>query len=158
MKRQDIISIITKAPSLLRELISEIPENMLKEKRRPGKWSIHENACHLAEVHPMMIERFRRFKSEKKPEFKPYLPGSDTTPDDNLIDLDLAECLQRFEKDRAVLLSIVSTFSEGNWLNEAQHPEYIKFTAEIFLRHIMMHDQLHMYRIEELWLTRDEFI
>jgi len=158
MKRQDIISILEKAPSTLKDLLSEIPGNMLKIKRRPEKWSIHENACHLAEVHPMMIKRFKRFKSEKNPEFKPYLPGSDTTPDDNLIDLNLIESLARFEDDRKELIELVSTFTEQDWINEAIHPEYIIFTAEIFLRHIMMHDQLHMYRIEELWLTRDAFL
>lgn len=34
----------------------------------------------------------------------------------------------------------------------------IEYTPEIMLGHLVMHDQLHMYRIEELWLTRDEFL
>lgn len=158
MNRQDILSIIEKAPSLLEDLISEIPGEILKLKRRPGKWSIHENACHLAEVHRMMIERFKLFKTVRNPVIKPYLPGSTETPDDYLMDLDLHDCLGRFRKDRAIMLDLLQTFSEEDWTNPGSHPEYIKFNPEIFLRHIMMHDHLHMYRIEELWLTTPDYL
>ena len=112
MNRNEIIFILEKAPLVLEELISEIPQEMLKVRRRPGKWSIHENACHLAEVHPMMIERFTRFKNELNPVIKPYLPGTADTPDDYLKDLNLDECIIRFADDRRKLINIVKSFSE----------------------------------------------
>lgn len=40
----------------------------------------------------------------------------------------------------------------------ARHPEYTLYTPYVMLRHMMMHDYLHMYRIEELWLTRPEYL
>ena len=155
MNRPEIISILKNAPSFLEDLVSEIPEDLLKIKRRPSKWSIHENVCHLAEVHTMMIERFKMFKTEYNPIIKPYNPD---TPDNYLMNQDFDDCLSRFRKDRKAMINILRAFTTDDWTNEGRHPEYIKFNAEIFLRHIMLHDQLHMYRIEELWLTKDEFL
>ena len=33
-----------------------------------------------------------------------------------------------------------------------------KYNFEIVLNHILFHDYWHMYRIEELWLTKDEYL
>jgi hypothetical protein len=158
MNRPEIISILKNAPSFLEDLLGEIPEDLLKIKRWPSKWSIHENACHLAEMHTMMIERFKIFKTEYNPIIRPHNLDSAETPDTYLMDLDLDTCISRFRKDRKAMINILRTFMTDDWTNEGRHPEYIKYNAEIFLRHIMLHDQLHMYRIEELWLTKDEFL
>lgn len=158
MNRQEIISVIRNAPSFLEDLVEEIPEDLLKVRRRPGKWSIHENVCHLAEVHTMMIERFKVFKTEYNPVINPYIPGSDAASDDYLLEIDYDTSLANFRKDRKAMMNVIRSFTTDDWTNEGRHPEYKKFNAEIFLRHIMMHDQLHMYRIEELWLTNDDYL
>ena len=49
-------------------------------------------------------------------------------------------------------------FDVEHWTRKAKHKEYIEYTPYIMLRHILMHDHFHMYRIEELWLTTDEFL
>ena len=152
------IDILKKAPDLLEELISEIPTAILKKRRKTGKWSIHEHACHLCESQKMMIERFKVFKFTTNPRFDPYLPGTAETPDDVLLHMDLQSSLQIFRKDRKKLIDLLHAFDENDWNKEAIHPEYIKFTPAIFLRHIVMHDHFHMYRIEELWLTTDAYL
>ena len=62
---EKILDVMRQAPILLRELIKEIPTELLKAQRIPHKWTIHEHACHLAEAQDMMIERFTIFKSQK---------------------------------------------------------------------------------------------
>ena len=152
------ISILEKNADLLLGLLEEIPEEILKDRRIKNKWSIHEHVCHLYEAQKMMMKRFMIFKNEKEPVFKPYLPGSKETPDNHLLDMDLKQCLSEFMKERLDLVKFLKTFDHEDWNNNATHPEYRMFTAEVFLRHILMHDHLHMYRIEELWLTNDEYL
>jgi len=157
MNRAEKMKIMSQAPILLRELMDQIPENIAKIRRKQGKWSIHEHVCHLAASQRMIIARFQIFKDEVDPFFKPYLPGKNV-PDSALIDMDLEAALDEFETGRKELLELLENYSEVDWGNYGQHPEYQKFTPDIFLRHVMMHDHFHMYRIEELWLTRKEFL
>lgn len=72
--------------------------------------------------------------------------------------MDLNDSLEQFKSDRVIMVDYLENFTEEDWQNEGLHPEYKKFTAEIFIRHIIMHDHLHMYRIEELWLANEPFI
>jgi len=151
------LEILAAAPDLLEELITEVPEEILKVRRIKGKWSIHEHACHLAEAQRMIIGRFKRFKQEKNPTFVPYLPGK-TVPDDNLAKMDLQEQLADFRKNRLVMIDILKNYTKEEWLNEGNHPEYKSINPLLWLRHVLMHDHFHMYRIEELFLTNEEYL
>jgi len=158
MTIKDKLKILAQTPDILNELLDEVPEYMLKTRRIKDKWSIHEHVCHLYESQIMMSERFRKFKTVKNPEFIPYLPGSSNIPDDYLHKLDMQKCLEGFKKDRIDLIKYLHTFTEDEWENRGFHPEYKIYSSAIFLRHTMMHDHLHMYRIEELWLTNDKYL
>lgn len=152
------MEVLEKAPDFLEELIEKIPEKRLKIRRKPGKWSIHEHACHLSDSQKMILDRFQTFKEVKNPEFTPFIPGTDDTPDDHLSNMDLQKALRDFRTDRNNMLKLLDTFTEDDWQNQASHPEYEKYNPKLFLRHVMLHDQFHMYRIEQLWLTRDEYL
>ncbi|MDA1119365.1 MAG: hypothetical protein O2887_02525 [Bacteroidetes bacterium] len=52
----------------------------------------------------------------------------------------------------------MKSFENDLWSKTAVHPEFNKYSHYILLRHAMMHDHFHMYRIEELWLTKDEYL
>lgn len=141
---------------ILRNFMREIPKQEHMEERRKGKWTIHENACHLAQAEKMINARFKKFKEEGKPNFQPYLPG--TTTVQNLLDLDLEEQLLLFASTRNETVDLLKEFDESTWGKDAIHPEYRKYNARILARHTLMHDHFHMYRIEELWLTKTEFL
>ena len=151
------LKVLASAPDLLEDLLAEIPVGLLKEHRIKGKWSIHEHAVHLPEAQAMIIARFKRFQQEKNPVFIPYLPG-DTVSDDYLIGLDLKTSLEKFSTGRKELVDLLNNFSEEEWRNEGQHPEYSRINPLLWLRHVMMHDHFHMYRIEELWLTTTAYL
>ena len=132
MKRADKLKLLAINPHILEELLSEIPEEILKLRRIKAKWSIHEHACHLAEAQKMMLERFQTFKTVKNPVFQPYLPGTSDTPDDHLLKLDLHKSLKQFMIDRVTMVNYLETFLEHDWQNEGLHPEFKKFNADIF--------------------------
>ena len=152
-----LIDCLKRSPQFLNDLIAGIPSEMLKQRRIPGKWSIHEHVCHLAQAEEMIYNRFNVFDTSDLPEFLPYLPG-ETIDADHLINLSMEEELHKYESSRKQLIDLLISFDEGLWKKRAIHHEYSQYNAFILLRHTLMHDHFHMYRIEELWLTKDEFL
>jgi hypothetical protein len=144
-------------PGLLSGLMEKVPEDVRKLHRIPGKWCVHAHACHIVDVQPMLMERLKRFLAEASPAFAPFLPDG-TDGETPLLAMDLREQMRRFPGLRAELLETIRSAPAGLWGKRASHPEYSAYTPEILVRHILMHDALHMYRIEELWLTRDEYL
>ena len=151
-----LIDCLAQSPLILRNLLKQIDPPLYRIQRRPEKWSIHENACHLAQAERMIKGRFGRFQSEQRPNFEVYLPGR--TVSDNLIDLDLEEQLNHFEELRSATIQLLRSFDEKTWEKQADHLEYSQYGSYILLRHTLMHDHFHMYRIEELGFTRDGYL
>jgi hypothetical protein len=43
----------------------------------------------------------------------------------------------------------------ADWLRTGEHEEYSDYSVYIMFRHVVMHDMLHAYRIEECLLKKD---
>ena len=154
---QYLMESLSKTPFLLARMLEEIPKEKLKIRRKPGKWSIHENACHLAQAEKMIQDRFDYFSKEPNPVFHPYLPG-ETVSDQDLITMDINDELDSFAKLRTRTIEILETYEPALWDRSGSHPQYYEYTPKILLRHTVMHDHFHMYRIEELWLTTPDYL
>ena len=149
-----LIDALERAPGLVVPLVRQANPEILKRRPAPGEWSIHENAVHLAEVHPLFFGRLDLMLRERDPEIKGYDPGRDD-PDDALLRLDLDDALRRFTEDRARLVARLRTLSPDDWRRTARHDEYNAYSVFIMFRHLALHDFDHAYRIEELMLRRD---
>jgi hypothetical protein len=149
-----IVASLERAPAILVPLVREVPEAILKRRPRPGKWSAHEHACHLAAVHPRMLARLDLMLADPLPRIKPYLPHLDEE-DGALLKVDLDEAMERFSNDRRQLVERLGTLSPEDWQRTAEHGEYTHYSVFIMFRHLAMHDMFHAYRIEELLLKND---
>ena len=148
-----IIEALASTPQVLEEMLNEIPGKILKAKRIPGKWTIHEHACHICigdryVLHP----RLEQFVNDNHPKFIPY--SGESFDEDFLMNLDLKESLELFKKLRTKSIEMIQDLDPGLWDKEGEHPEYTIYTPRIMVRHFLMHDYFHLYRIEELWLTK----
>jgi hypothetical protein len=150
----ELLAALERAPAIVVPLVRQANPESLKRRPAPGEWSIHENACHLAEVHPLFFRRLDLFLSEADPVIKSYDPGRDD-PEDALLKLDLDESLARFERDRARLVERLRALRPDDWQRTARHDEYNAYSVFIMFRHLALHDFQHAYRIEELLLRRD---
>lgn len=139
------------------DLLSEIPLEIMKKRRLGDKWSIHEHACHMAEVEHLMYDRFLTFKNVEYPVFQPFLQEK-ARPEIQLLDMNFKKAVRQFKEERKKTIQLIRQFEETDWKKEATHPEYQQYNAKILLRHLLMHDHFHMYRMEELWLTRDPYL
>ncbi len=149
-----LIDALERAPALVVPLVRQADPAILKRRPAPGEWSIHENACHLAEVHPLFFRRLDLMLAETNPEIRSYDPGRDD-PDDALLKRDLDESLRRFEKDRAQLVTRLRELRPTDWARTARHDEYNAYSIFTMFRHLALHDFHHAYRIEELLLRKD---
>ena len=149
-----VVSALGNAPAIIIPLVREVPASILKRRPRPGKWSAHEHACHLAEVHPLFFSRLDLMLTEPAPRITPYDPDQDME-EDALLKKDLSEALDRFSHDRRRLVERLRGLSADQWQRTAEHGEYTHYSVFIMFRHLAMHDMLHAYRIEELLLKKD---
>jgi DinB superfamily len=133
--------------------VREVPPEVVKRRPAPRKWSAHEHACHLAVVHPIFFTRLEQMLSDPAPRITPYNPSAEDE-DGRLLEMDLADALDQFTRDRRRLVERLRTLEPADWQRTAEHDEYSHYSMFIMFRHLAMHDMLHAYRIEELLLSR----
>ncbi|MBA2733080.1 MAG: DinB family protein [Acidobacteria bacterium] len=153
-KTEALITTLENATAIIVPLVREVPAENLKRRPQPGKWSAHEHACHLAEVHPLFFSRLELMLNESRPRFTTYNPD-EAMEEGALLEVDLEEALERFSHDRARLVEELKDLSEDDWLREAVHEEYDHYSVFIMFRHLILHDMLHAYRIEQLLLIKN---
>ena len=149
-----VIDALERGPTLILPLVREVAEGALKRRPKPGKWSAHEHACHLAAVQPMFAERLSLMLGQEHPTIRPYLPEREHA-EDALLAVDLDEALGRFQRERTALVARVRKLEPGEWGRTAEHPEYSRYSVFILFRHAALHDMLHAYRIEECLVKRE---
>jgi len=150
-----ILTSLENAPSLIIPMVREIPPDVIKRRPRAGKWSAHEHACHLAEVHSLFFLRLDQMLSEQRPRIRPYDPDRDMPSHDALLQMDLDQALTRFENDRKKLVDKLRRLPGADWERTAEHPEYSRYSIFLMTRHFALHDLYHAYLIEQLMLKRD---
>ena len=149
-----ILAALERAPALIDPLIREVPQAVLKRRPKPGKWSAHEHACHLAMIHPVLSARLDLMLTDLQPHIPSYFPSADEE-EGALLQVDLSESMERFANDRRQLVERLNTLSSDDWQRTARHDEYTHYSVFIMFRHLALHDMFHAYRIEELLLKKD---
>lgn len=150
----DIVTALERAPGIIIPMVRQA--DPAERKRRPpsGKWSIHEHACHLAQVNPRFMQRLDLMLTQDDPAIQSYDPGRDDAQD-ALLGVDLDDALERFARDRALMVTRLRALQAGDWTRTGRHEEYNSYSIFTMFRHLALHDFFHAYRIEELLLRRD---
>jgi DinB superfamily len=149
-----VIESLARAPAVVVPLVRQAAPEIVGLRPPSGKWSIHEHACHLAEVHAVMSDRLELILSNEEPLIRSYDPGRDD-PDDRLRLMDLADALERYTRDRGRLVARLQDLTAAEWQKPARHEEYNSYSVFTMFRHLALHDFFHAYRIEELLLRSD---
>lgn len=153
----DCITGLKCVPSVLRSLLRDIPPSKLAYSPYPGAWTIMEHCSHIVDVQSMLSQRIQLFIDNDRPVFIPFNP-LDEAYRPSTIGGDLDALLDRFSRERASQVERLQSVDEHVWGRKGEHPEYNDYSFDILIRHILMHDHWHMYRIEELAFLKDEFL
>lgn len=146
---ESILNALNETPRLLKELISEIEPALYKKEIQKGKWSIHEHATHIAVADIYGFQkRLKDFATHENVVIEPL--SGDNFDKDFFIKLDLNTALDEFFKIRQDTIALATTFNDADWNKLGEHPEYKIYTPYIMLRHLLMHDHSHLYKIEDM--------
>jgi hypothetical protein len=149
-----LIAALEHAPGIIIPLIREVPPRYLKRRPAPTKWSAHEHACHLSTSDGPFLARLDVMLSAPAPYIKSMLPSPEEEAG-ALLSVNLDEALDRYVRDRAGLVRRLKELSAEDWQRTAEHEEYSHYSVWIMFRHLLTHEMLHAYRIEELLLKKD---
>jgi hypothetical protein len=149
-----LISALGTAPGVIIPLIREVPPQILKRRPSTAKWSAYEHACHLSQSDASFRARLDLILS--RPE--PFIEVIENSPEDEagaLLDIDLDESLDRYVRERTALVQRLKELSPDEWQKTAAHEAFDHYSVFIMFRHVLNHEMLHAYRIEELLLKKD---
>jgi hypothetical protein len=153
MPEPEVVTALERNKTILRDLFANISDTEI-ERRIKDYWSIYEHLEHLVVCQKMLLQRIRIFIEAEHPVMVPYNPGDDgkgTNPP-------VSALLDEFCKLRDEQILLIKGAGKDVYQKEGSHEEYRRYTFDILLRHIMLHDMFHLYRIEELWILKEPYI
>jgi len=149
-----LISALETAPGVIIPMIREVPPQILKRRPSPAKWSAYEHAIHLSQSDASFRARLDLILSTPEP-FTTTIENSPEDESGAMLEIDLDESLDRYVRERAALVIRLKQLSPDEWQKTAVHEAFDHYSVFIMFRHLLNHEMLHSYRIEELLLKND---
>jgi hypothetical protein len=149
-----LISALETAPGVIIPLIREVPAQILKRRPSPTKWSAYEHAIHLSQSDVLFRDRLELILSTPEP----HIETKENSPEEeagSMLAIDLDESLERYVRERSALVARLKGLSPDEWQKTAEHEAFDHYSVFIMFRHLLNHEMLHAYRIEELLLKKD---
>ena len=143
-------------PEVLEPYFRSIPENRLDLRRTAEAWTLREHLYHVAGVQAMLLGRMKILHDEPSPVITPYFPQNEPALADKFPSVDGA--FAEYRDRRTQQMALLDALSPEAWSKPGVHPEYERYDLGLVVHHLVFHEYWHFYRIEELWLTRDEYL
>jgi uncharacterized damage-inducible protein DinB len=143
-------------PELIYGYFRNIPQNVLDLRRTKEAWTIREHLYHIVSVQDMLLKRMELIRKEDHPVITPYFPENQKEQAELYESVEAA--FTEYRSMRKKQIELVMAAGAKDLAKEASHAEYISYNIPIIINHMIFHEYWHMYRIEELWLTRDDYI
>lgn len=153
MTTDDLKKLIAEAeqdPKRLATAVTGLPEDVLKRKPAPGKWSIHEIVGHLADAEIIFGYRIRQVLADKEPTFAPIDQDAWT---DNLgyTEAAIPELIAQFGVNRFHTLRLLRRARLEDFAKSGFHPQRKQqISLEEMVRYWVGHGPNHLKQIEAL--------
>jgi hypothetical protein len=152
-EREDLIRRYAEGADKLAAALARVPEQALRWRPAPGKWSAHEVVVHCADSETNASLRIRYLVAEKEPLIVGYdQEGWARTLDYHSHPLDVA--LATVKAVRAHTVPLIRRLPESAWAREGKHTESGHYTAADWLTIYAKHLEGHSQQIErnlEAW-------
>ncbi len=153
LNKEVLLNTFGDLPQIIEEYFKNIAEETLDIKRSENAWTIREHLYHIVSVQEMLYQRILKIENEERPVITPYFPEKDIAEASLFVSIE--EAFSKYKAIREKQIVLIKHLSEQSFKKEAQHGEYVRYNIPIIINHMVFHEYWHMYRIEELWLTRD---
>jgi len=116
------------------------------DKRVNGKWSVKENAAHIARHTELTIERVERILAEEEPIFPPYRAEQDAEwPTWQARSFE--EVMEKLRTTRADLAARVALLTPAQLARTGRHARFGSMTLRGWLEFFLAHEGHHLYVI-----------
>ena len=135
-------------PQLLRAAIDGMTAEQLDARPIPGKWSVREVICHIADYEPIYTDRMKRVIAENEP----TILGGDATAFTARLaygSRDVAEELALIELTRKQVVHILRALRAEDFQRRGIHAQRGPMTLEAILERVTSHIPHHVRLIEE---------
>lgn len=152
-ERQERIEQYARGPLRLRTALAAVPDEAVRFRPGPGKWSVHEVVCHCADSETNAYARLRYLVAEKAP----VVIGYDQDEWARTFDyhsLPLEPSLQVVEAVRKATTELLRRLPEEAWSRKGRHTESGEYGVERWLQVYSDHLDGHARQIErnvEAW-------
>jgi uncharacterized damage-inducible protein DinB len=117
-------------------------------------WTIRQHVEHLITTQKVILARIKQFLVEEQPIMKPFIPETVKEEDPKEISI----LINEFKDIRNQQITLIEKAEDRIWKRKGTHPQYKKYSFEILVRHAILHDGFHMWRMEELWIENENLI
>jgi uncharacterized damage-inducible protein DinB len=143
-------------PCIIENYFLNIPQKVLDIKRNESTWTIREHLVHLLGVQEMLLGRMIKIIIESSPKIEPFFPDKENKNDDNKYK-NLSVLFEEYKLFRTQQINHLNFLDDTTLDKSADHKEYINYSIRLMVNHMIYHEYWHMYRIEEIWLTKEEY-
>jgi hypothetical protein len=131
------------------ELITGLPEERLKQRVNPEKWSAFENIAHLAAYQPVFYRRLEVMESENDPGFERYTAESDPLFPAYL-EKPLTGLTGAIAHDRAAITAKLRAMNDATLQRAGIHPKFGRLTVEQWAEFFLLHEAHHLFTLFKL--------
>jgi uncharacterized damage-inducible protein DinB len=143
-------------PQVIEGYFKNIPETVLDLRRTEEAWTIREHLYHIASVQEMLLGRIEQIRDEERPVISPFFP--ETQIEQGKLYASIGAAFSHYRGMRKKQIETIRALDAAALGKEAVHEEYSNYGIPVIVNHMIFHEYWHMYRIEELWLTRDQYL
>ena len=150
---QPALLLLEKTPILIETMLRDLPEDLLRWKPAPERWSIAEVLGHLADIEMVYADRTRRIVTEESPTLEKY-DTAGTVVIGDCVHGSASENLAFFIKTRRSTVILLRSIPADSGEREATHSELGHITLHQMLSEWASHDLGHLRQIAELYRAR----
>ena len=146
LDERPVDAILMATPAALRSVIAEIGDEV-ETRPAPGKWSVAEIACHLADTEMVFGFRLRQLLAEDNPTVQPFDQDKWAA---NYLGISADQAVDVFSALRGWNLQLIGTSLPAAANRTANHPERGIFTLQSFVELMAGHDLNHLSQLHEI--------
>ena len=147
----DAKTVIASTPKKLAELLETIGEKRANEAPAPGKWSVREVLCHLADCEIVFAYRLRQTLAEPHHVIQPF--DQDIWAK-NYDAYDAPTALAVFTNVRGFNVKLIDSLASEAFSKVVTHPERGDMTFQTIVETMGGHDRNHIGQIEKIAASR----
>ncbi len=127
-------------------LLSGLPEESIKRRVIPDKWSIHEQVAHLGRYQEIFWERLQHILTENSPTFAPY--RADDEPEFLLwVSYDITKNLEAIKELRRELVALITSLKNEELSLTGTHQRFGAMSIERWVEFFLLHEAHHLFSI-----------